>query len=101
MNTGLLENLITAETVLLALKEQFAEPADAAWCFDAEKVHTLVQGLDLMTLLMRDAGRRLEGRAPAELDGAVQNFLEQVERVTRQPSFKGMLGGAVPSPIAH
>jgi hypothetical protein len=99
MNTGLLENLITAETVLLALKEQFAEPADAAWCFDADKVHTLVQGLDLMTLLMRDAGRRLQGCAPAELDAAVQSFLEQVERVQRQTGFGGVLGTA--SQITH
>ena len=88
MNTGLLENLITAETVLLALKEQFAEPDDAAWCFDAEKVSTLVQGLDLMTLLMRDAGRRLQGSAPAVLDAAVQSFLEQVDRIQRQPPFR-------------
>ncbi|MBI4263329.1 MAG: hypothetical protein HY657_03050 [Acidobacteria bacterium] len=83
MNTSLLENLITAEAVLLALKEHFAEPNDPAWCFDADKVTTLVQGLDLMTLLMRDAGRRLQGCPPAALDGAVQSFLEQVERVSR------------------
>jgi hypothetical protein len=87
MNTGLLENLITAEAVLLALKEHFSEPDDPAWCFDAEKVTTLVQGLDLMTLLMKDAGRRLQGCAPAALDGAVQNFLEQVDRVSRQPRY--------------
>ena len=87
MNTGLLENLITAEAVLLALREQFAEPDDPAWCFDAEKVTTLVQGLDLMTLLMRDAGRRLQGCPPAALDGAVQNFLEQVDRLSREPRF--------------
>lgn len=87
MNTGLLENLITAETVLLALKEHFAEPDDPTWCFDAEKVTTLVQGLDLMTLLMRDAARRLQGCAPATLDGAVQNFLEQVDRAARQPKL--------------
>ena len=98
MNTGLLENLITAETVLLALKEQFTEPDDAAWCFDAEKVSTLVQGLDLMTLLMRDAGRRLQGNAPAALDAAVQSFLEQVDRIQRQPQFR--ISG-VPSQLSH
>lgn len=84
MNMGLLDNLITAETVLLALKEQFAEPEDPAWCFDAEKVSTLVQGLDLMTLLMRDA--------------AVQSFLEQVDRVARQPRYN--FTGA-PSQLSH
>lgn len=98
MNTGLLENLITAETVLLALKEQFAEPEDPAWCFDAEKVSTLVQGLDLMTLLMRDAGRRLQGCAPAALDAAVQSFLEQVDRVARQQRYN--FTGA-PSQLSH
>lgn len=87
MNSGLLDNLITAEAVLLALKEQFAEPGDAAWCFDAEKVTTLVRGLDLMTLLMRDAGLRLQGRPPAALDGAVQTFMEQIDRISREPCY--------------
>ena len=85
MNTGLLENLLTAEAVLLALKEHFGEPNDPTWCFDADKVTALVEGLDLMTLLMRDAGRRLQGCPPAMLEGAVQNFLEQVERAWREP----------------
>lgn len=58
-----------------------------------------MQGLDLMALLMRDAGRRLQGCAPAELDAAVQSFLEQVDRVQRQPGFTGVLGTT--SPIAH
>jgi hypothetical protein len=98
MNTGLLDNLMTAETVLLAIKEQFAESDDAAWCFDAEKVSTLVQGLDLMTLLMRDAGRRLQGNAPAVLDAAVQSFLEQVDRIQRQPQFR--ITGT-PSQLSH
>ena len=87
MNTELLENLMTAEAVLVALRDQFAEPNDAAWCFDAEKITTLVQGLDLMTLLMRDAGRRLQGCPAASLDGAVQSFLEQVERVARDTRY--------------
>lgn len=85
MTSGLLDNLTTAEAVLLALKEQFAEPGDAAWCFDADKVTTLVRGLDLMTLLMRDAGRRLQGRPAAALDGAVQSFMEQIDRIAREP----------------
>ena len=95
MNTGLLENLITAEAVLIALREQFSEPDDPAWCFDADKVTTLVQGLDLMTLLMRDAGRRLQGCAPAALDGAVQSFLEQVDRLSREPRFAFKAGASL------
>ena len=87
MKTGLLENLMTAEAVLLALKEELAEPVDPAWCFDAEKVMTLLRGLDLSTLLVRDAGRTLQGYPPAVLDGAVQSFMEQLTRVTRQPKY--------------
>jgi hypothetical protein len=98
MKTGLLENLMTAEAVLSALREQFAEPEDAAWCFDAEKVTTLVRGLDLMTLLISDAGRRLQGCPPASLDGAVQTFLEQVDRIASEPRYALL---ATPSPRTH
>ncbi|MBI2188331.1 MAG: hypothetical protein HYU37_14615 [Acidobacteria bacterium] len=86
MNTSPLENFTTAETVLLALREQFAE-ADPTWCCDAEMVSTLVQGLELTTLLMRDAGRRLQGCPPAALEAAVQSFLEQVDRLSRRPMY--------------
>jgi len=86
MNTRPLENYVAAEAVLLALREQFAN-ADPAWCCDAEKVSTLVQGLELTTLLMRDAGRRLQGCPPAALEAAVQSFLEQVERMAHRPTY--------------
>jgi len=86
MNTNPTENFATAEAVLLALREQFAS-ADASWCGDAEKVSMLVQGLELTTLLMRDAGRRLQGRPPAALDAAVQSFLEQAERIAHRRAY--------------
>jgi len=86
MDTRPLENFVAAESVLLALREQFAN-ADPTWCCDAEKVSTLVQGLELTTLLMRDAGRRLQGCPPAALEAAVQNFLEKVDRLMHQPTY--------------
>lgn len=84
MHTSALDNFLLAETVLFTLKEQFGE-ADAAWCCDAEMVSTLMQGLELATLLMRDVERRLRGCPPAALEAAVQSFLERVERLSRQP----------------
>jgi hypothetical protein len=82
MNSGLIDNLTTAEAVLLALKEQLAdqiEPGRRAG--DEERMTTLVRGLDVMTLLVRDAGRRMQGCPPAQLDDAVQSLLEQIGRV--------------------
>lgn len=81
MNSGLLDNMTTAEAVLLALKEQLAEQMDPARRFDEERMSTLVRGLDVMTLLVRDAGRRIQGAPPAQLDDAVQSLLEQISRV--------------------
>ena len=85
MNSGLLDNLTTAEAVLLALKEQLAEQTDPARRFDEERMSTLVRGLDVMTLLVRDAGRRAQGCPPAQLDDAVQSLLEQIGRVSNVP----------------
>ena len=82
MNSGLLDNLTTAEAVLLALKEQLAEQMDPAQRFNEERMSTLVRGLDVMTLLVRDAGRRMQGCPPAQLDEAVQALLEQIGRVS-------------------
>ena len=81
MNSGLLDNLTTAEAVILALKEQLADQMDPAQRFDEERMSTLVRGLDVMTLLVRDAGRRIQGAPPAQLDDAVQSLLEQIGRV--------------------
>ena len=81
MNSGLLDNLTTAEAVILALKEQLADQMDPAQRFDEERMSTLVRGLDVMTLLVRDAGRRIQGCPPAQLDDAVQSLLEQIGRV--------------------
>ena len=82
MNSGLLDNLTTAEAVILALKEQLADQMDPAQRFDEERMSTLVRGLDVMTLLVRDAGRRIQGAPPAQLDDAVQSLLEQIGRVS-------------------
>jgi hypothetical protein len=82
MNSGLLDNLTTAEAVLLALKEQLADEMDPSQRFDEERMSTLVRGLDVMTLLVRDAGRRMQGYPPAHLDAAVQSLLEQIGRVS-------------------
>ncbi len=82
MNSGLLDNMTTAEAVLLALKEQLAEQMDPARRFDEERMSTLVRGLDVMTLLVKDAGRRIQGAPPAQLDDAVQSLLEQISRVS-------------------
>jgi hypothetical protein len=82
MNSGLIDNLTTAEAVLLALEEQLAdqiEPGRRAG--DEERMSTLVRGLDVMTLLVLDAGRRVQGCPPAQLDDAVQSLLEQIGRV--------------------
>lgn len=81
MNSGLLDNLTTAEAVILALKEQLADHMDPERRFDEERMSTLVRGLDVMTLLVRDAGRRMQGAPPAQLDDAVQSLLEQIGRV--------------------
>ncbi len=81
MNSGLLDNLTTAEAVILALKEQLAVQMDPNHRFDEERMSTLVRGLDVMTLLVRDAGRRMQGCPPAQLDDAVQALLEQIGRV--------------------
>jgi hypothetical protein len=81
MNSGLIDNLTTAEAVLLALKEQLAEQMDPNRRFDEERMSTFVRGLDVMTLLVRDAGRRIQGCPPAQLDDAVQSLLEQIGRV--------------------
>ncbi len=82
MNSGLLDNFTTAEAVILALKEQLADQMDPASRFDEERLSTLVRGLDVMTLLVRDAGRRIQGCPPAQLDDAVQSLLEQIGRVS-------------------
>ena len=83
MNSGLIDNLTTAEAVLLALKEQLADQMDPGRHFDdEERMSTLVRGLDVMTLLVRDAGRRMQGCPPAQLDDAVQSLLEQIGRVS-------------------
>lgn len=81
MNSGLLDNLTTAEAVLLALREQLADEMDPSQRFNEERMSTLVRGLDVMTLLVRDAGRRMQGYPAAQLDSAVQMLLEQIGRV--------------------
>ena len=82
MNSGLIDNLTTAEAVLLALKEQLADQMDPGQRHNQEeRMSTLVRGLDVMTLLVRDAGRRIQGCPPAQLDDAVQSLLEQIGRV--------------------
>jgi len=85
MNSGLLDNLTTAEAVLLALKEQLADEMDHSPRLDEERMSTLVRGLDVMTLLVRDAGRRVQGYPAASLDGAVQSLLEQIGRLSNAP----------------
>jgi hypothetical protein len=42
---------------------------------------TVFRSLDVMALLMHDAGRRREGYPPAALHEAVHVLLEQMERI--------------------
>ena len=48
---------------------------------EREVMDTVVRSLDLMTLLVDDAGRRQQGYPPAALHEAVHVLLEQMERI--------------------
>jgi hypothetical protein len=48
---------------------------------EREVVETVCRSLDLMTLLVNDAGRRQQGYPPAALHEAVYTLLEQMNRL--------------------
>ena len=50
---------------------------------------TVARGVDLLEILARDASRRLDGHPPALLDDAVQSLVEEVNRITSEPSATG------------
>ena len=51
---------------------------------EREVMDTVFRSLDLMTLLVDDAGRRQQGYPPAALHEAVHVLLEQMERIKPQ-----------------
>jgi hypothetical protein len=49
-----------------------------------EMISTIQRGLAVMTVLVLDLERRLDGHVPAALDGAVQSLFEQLSRLAAQ-----------------
>lgn len=72
----------------VAMAERVASAAEALIAVDApsadaerEVMETVFRSLDVMTLLVHDAGRRQQGYPPAALHEAVYVLLEQMERI--------------------
>lgn len=73
----------------VAVAERVASAAEALMSMsppsvDAERevLDTVFRSLDVMALLVHDAGRRRQGYPPAALHEAVYALLEQMERIT-------------------
>jgi hypothetical protein len=73
----------------VAMAERVASAAEALIAMplpseDAERevIDTVSRSVDVMTLLVHDAGRRQQGYPPAALHEAVHMLLEQMERIT-------------------
>lgn len=73
--------VVLAERVANATEALIAMPFQSQ---DAEReaMDTVFRSLDVMALLVNDAGRRRQGYPPAALHEAVHMLLEQVERIT-------------------
>jgi hypothetical protein len=69
-----------AERVATAAEALIAMPPPS---IDAERevIDTVFRSLDVMALLVHDAGRRQQGYPPAALHEAVHMLLEQMERI--------------------
>jgi hypothetical protein len=76
--------VVLAERVARATEALIAMPFQSQ---DAEReaMDTVFRSLDVMALLVSDAGRRRQGYPPAALHEAVHMLLEQVERITPKP----------------
>jgi hypothetical protein len=72
-----------AERVATATEALISLPPPSV---DAERevMDTVFRSLDLMALLVHDAGRRQQGYPPAALHEAVHVLLEQMERIKPQ-----------------
>jgi hypothetical protein len=75
----------------VAMVERVANAAEALIAMhppsedkEREVMETVFRSLDLMTLLVHDAGRRRQGYPPAALHEAVHVLLEQVDRIKVQ-----------------
>ena len=55
---------------------------------EREIMETVVRSLDLMTLLVDDAGRRQQGYPPAALHEAVHVLLEHMERIKPRAAMR-------------
>ena len=72
--------VVMAERVATAAEALISMPPPSV---DAERevMDTVFRSLDLMALLVHDAGRRQQGYPPAALHEAVHVLLEQMERI--------------------
>ena len=75
--------VVMAERVASATEALISMPPPS---IDAERevMDTVFRSLDLMALLVHDAGRRQQGYPPAALHEAVHALLEQMERIKVQ-----------------
>ena len=73
----MVERVATATEALMALRPSSVDT-------EREVMDTVFRSLDLMTLLVDDAGRRQQGYPPAALPEAVHILLEQLERIKPQ-----------------
>ena len=75
--------VMMAERVATAAEALISMPPPS---MDAERevMDTVFRSLDLMALLVHDAGRRQQGYPPAALHEAVHVLLEQMERIKLQ-----------------
>jgi hypothetical protein len=71
---AVVEKVATAAEALIAMQ---APSVDS----EREVMETVCRGLDLMTLLVHDHGRRKQGYPPAALHEAVHVLLEQMDRI--------------------
>ena len=68
------ERVATAAEALIAMGPRTEDA-------DREVMETVFRSLDVMTLLVHDAGRRRQGYPPAALHEAVHVLLEQMDRL--------------------
>jgi hypothetical protein len=71
------ERVATATEALIATRPPSTDT-------EREVMDTVVRSLDLMALLVDDAGRRRQGYPPAALHEAVHVLLEQIDRIKPQ-----------------
>ena len=71
----LAERVATATEALISMPFQSQDA-------EREALETVFRGIDVMALLVSDAGRRRQGYPPAALHEAVHVLLEQVDRIT-------------------